>query len=254
MSREFKIEREIELPGTPGDVWRAVATAAGNSAWLFASGVGADESNAEAWDPPHHLAVRTQQGEWFNALEFKIEARDGSHTTLRYAHSGIFMEDWENQYDAADKHTDFYLHTLDEYLRHYNGRTATYIGDAPAGIEGPPSSNAPDGFTRVQQALGFRADTKEGDAVRLTPAGFAPIDGVIDYRRPDFIGIRTSDALIRLFGRNAFGQPVAMSVHDFSGRIDAVHAKQVWKRWLDDVFAAGCIEIAPEGADTDLPD
>ena len=38
---------------------------------------------------------------------------------MRYVHSGIFVDDWDNQYDGAAKHTDFYLHTLREYLTHF---------------------------------------------------------------------------------------------------------------------------------------
>ena len=237
MAKEFKIERHIELPGTPEDAWQAVATAAGNSAWLFSEGVGADANSAELWDPPNHLVVRMQDGEWFNALEFEIRAKDGSHPTLRYVHSGIFMDDWDNQYDAAGAHTDFYLHTLNQYLTHFNRREVTYIGDAPAGVQGPESSNAPDGFVVLQNALGLDQTSKEGDRVHLTPHGLDPIDGVIDYWQTNFIGIRTGEALIRLFGRNAFGQPVGLSIHDFSGRIDAARAKQTWKQWLDQVFA-----------------
>jgi hypothetical protein len=238
MAREFKIERHVELPGTPEDAWEAVATAAGNSAWLFSDGVGADAETAVVWDPPNHLVVRMQEGDWFNALEFQIQAKDGSHTTLRYVHSGIFTDDWDNQYDAADAHTDFYLHTLTQYLEHFNGRAVNYIGDAPFGIQGPESSRASDGLDRLRSALGLSQDSKEGDLVHLTPAMLDPIDGVIDYLRTNFIGIRTSDSLIRIFGRNAFGHPVGVSIHDFSGHTDPGRLKQAWKHCLDEAFAS----------------
>jgi hypothetical protein len=86
------------------------------------------------------LAVRSEQGAWFNAIEWVIEARDGGRSFLRYAHGGIFVDDWDNQYDAVQQHTDFYMHTLGQYLQHFSGRTATYIGKPPAGIPGPASS------------------------------------------------------------------------------------------------------------------
>ena len=31
-------------------------------------------------------------------------------------HSGILADEWEDQYDAIGAHTDFYLHTLGQYL------------------------------------------------------------------------------------------------------------------------------------------
>ena len=83
-----------------------------------------------AFEPPHHLAVRAAapDGTVMNALEYIIEARDGGTAVLRYVHSGIFTDDWDNQYDAAGQHTDFYLHTLGQYLQFFDGRPVTYVG------------------------------------------------------------------------------------------------------------------------------
>ena len=46
-----------------------------------------------------------EQGDWFNALEFVIEGREGGTSLLRYAHSGIFVDNWDTQYDAVQQHT-----------------------------------------------------------------------------------------------------------------------------------------------------
>lgn len=153
-------------------------------------------SSVKAWEPPHHFVVRQEQGDWFNALEYVIEGREGGTSVLRYAHSGIFVDNWDTQYDALQQHTDFYLHTLGQYLEHFYGRPATYVGDVPSGIQGPPTSATADGFQRLQQALGLGDHAGEGEPVRLTPRRMEPIDGVIDYRRPNFLGVRTADSLI----------------------------------------------------------
>jgi len=233
MSREFACKREVELPATPEEVWQAVATTAGNSAWLFPSEIDPDGRDAAVWDPPRHFVVRQQSGDWFNALEFEIEGGDGSTTTLRYAHSGIFMDDWDTQYDAVQQHTDFYLHTLGQYLEHFEGRPATYIGGGPGGLQGPEASAAPDGFDRLKQALGLAAAPAPGDAVTVTPQGLAPFDAMIDYASPNFLGVRTGDGLYRFFGRNAFGAPVGMSIHLFGDAVDADQITQDWQTWLD---------------------
>jgi hypothetical protein len=241
MSREFNIRREVELPGTPEQVWEAIATSAGNAAWMFPNEIPAQgETTPEgtritAWDPPHRLAVRTEGPEWFNALEFVIEGREGA-TTLRYAHSGIIVDDWDNQYDAAAQHTDFYLHTLGQYLGHFAGRTATYIGDVPGGVNGPEASARADGFAVLLRGLGLPDDAREGDAVRLEPRSLEPIEGVVDYRRGNFVGIRTDDGLYRFFGRNAFGMPVGMQAHLFVDGVEAEATKQAWARWLQSVY------------------
>jgi hypothetical protein len=237
MPREFELSREVVLPATPEQVWEAIATTAGNAAWLFPNEIDPDGAATTAWDPPHRFAVREQRGDWFNALEYVIEGRDGGTTLLRYAHSGIFVDDWDGQYDAVQAHTDFYLHTLGEYLQHFNGRAVTYIGDVPGGIQGPPTSATPDGFRRLEHALGLGEEVVEGDPVRLTPEGLEPIEGVIDYVRPNFIGVRSADALYRFFGRNAFGGPVGMSIHSFADGIEPEKTKQAWQDWLDAALA-----------------
>ena len=135
MSREFEIRREVELPATPEQVWDAVATGNGAAGWMFPTGEGAPTAVGEVWaghtvtlfDPPRHIAVRAESDEFTNALEYRIEAAPGG-AVLRYVHSGILTGDWDAQYDGASRHTDFYLHSLGEYLGHFAGRTVTYVG------------------------------------------------------------------------------------------------------------------------------
>ena len=237
MPRQFECNREVVLEATPEQVWDAVATTAGNAAWLFPNEIDAHAATTKAWDPPHHFAVRMEQGDWFNALEFVIEGREGGTTLLRYAHSGIFADDWDNQYDAVQQHTDFYLHTLGEYLKHFGGREATYIGDVPQGIQGPPASASEDGFRRLRKALGLDLGASEGETVRLAPEGLSSVAGVIDYRRPNFLGVRSEDALYCFFGRNAFGSPVGMSVHLFANGVDPEEVKREWEQWLQGALA-----------------
>jgi hypothetical protein len=124
-----------------------------------------------------------------------------------------------------------------QYLEHFSGRPATYVGDVPGGIQGPPTSATPDGFRRLEQALGLGAQAGEGDSVRLTPQSLEPIEGVLDYLRPNFMGVRTADALYRFFGRNAFGGPVGMSIHMFADGADSDHIQQTWQDWLNKTLA-----------------
>jgi uncharacterized protein YndB with AHSA1/START domain len=245
MSREFEIRREVELPATPEEVWEAVATAQGNAAWLFPDeeiepregATTPGGTTVTAYDRPRHFAVRAEgEGGWFNAVEFVIEGREGGTTVLRYMHSGIFVDDWDNQYDAANQHTDFYLHTLGQYLRHFGGRTATYIGGGPGGLQAPQASATADGFDVLKRALGRSDDAAEGDPVRLESQGVR-LDGVVDYLRPNFLGVRTADGLYRFFGRNAFGGTVGMSAHLFADGVDVDKTEQAWQGWLDGVYA-----------------
>ena len=230
MAKEFEIRREVELPATPEEVWEAVATGPGTASWLFPEEPGPNDL-VEA-DRPRRYAVRTEgEGGYFNALEFVIEAREGGTAVLRYVHSGIFDDEgWDTQYDAVNSHTDFYLHTLGQYLEHFSPRTATYIGGGPEGINGPEASMTPDAFEKLKQELGAAS---EGDRVQL-PNGDG--DGVVDYLRPNFLGVRTDQALYRFFGRNAFGGPVGMSIHHFGNGVDPHAAATTWRQWLATVY------------------
>src|SRR5437763_10139666 len=172
----------------------------------------------------------------FNALDYAIEARDGGTARLRYVHSGILADEWEDQYDAIDGHTDFYLHTLGQYLEHFNGRRVTYVGQPSSGIEGPAAAGAPDAMDRLRAALGIGDSAAVGDAVHADLGGAGTLDGVIDYLTPEFIGVRTRDSLYRFFGRNHFGGVVGMSAHAFSAAVDGQARGAALKAWLDSVF------------------
>jgi uncharacterized protein YndB with AHSA1/START domain len=241
MAREFEIRREVELPATPEQVWQAVATGDGTAAWMFPVAEGAPSGVGEVWaghtvtayDPPRHLAVRAQapDGQVMNALEYVIEAKDGGTVLLRYVHSGVFTDDWDNQYDAADQHTDFYLHTLGQYLRYFAGQRATYIA-----AEGPDAAKAQDAFQALRQELGLTAASTPGAQVRITPPGLDPVDAVVDYATPNFIGARSADGLYRFFGRNAFGMPVGLSHHLFAPDVDKDKTQLAWQSWLDGLY------------------
>jgi hypothetical protein len=230
MGKQFEIRREVELPATPEEVWEAVATGPGTASWLFPEDPGPNDLVES--DRPHRYAVRTEgEGGYFNAVEFVIEAREGGTAVLRYVHSGVFAEEgWDDQYDAVNSHTDFYLHTLGQYLEHFAPKTATYVGGGPGGLMGPEASMTPDAFETLKRELGA---SEQGDRVSLPNGGG---DGVVDYVTPAFLGIRTGDALYRFFGRNVFGGPVGMSIHHF-GDVDVDAATRDWSEWLNGVYA-----------------
>ena len=133
-------------------------------------------------------------------------------------------------------HTDFYLHTLSQYLEHFDGRPATYIGGGPGGLQGPAASAGPDGFDRTRAALGLPAGVEAGQAVTLTPAGLPALDAVVDYATDHFLGVRTDDGLYRFFGRNAFGGTVGMSIHLFADDVDVDQVTKSWQAWIDGAF------------------
>ncbi|QEC48038.1 SRPBCC domain-containing protein [Baekduia soli] len=243
MSREFEVTRDIDLPASPDDVWTAITS--DSAAWMFPTGMeipaGAtppEDAPVVTWDPPSHLVIRTESPDGtFNALDYAIEARDGGTAHLRYVHSGILADGWEDQYDAIGGHTDFYLHTLAQYLQHFNGRPVTYVGRPSSGIEGPGSAGTPEAMDALRAALGLAPGAAVGDAVRASLGDARTLDGVVDHATPEFLGVRTADGLYRFFGRNHYGGVVGMSAHLFGGGVDAAEQEAALKAWLDGVYA-----------------
>jgi hypothetical protein len=245
MGKEFEIVREFEVEASPEQVWDAITE--GTSGWLWPVEYEPKEGGAApfggtvvAWDPPHRLTARTEDVEGMtrqtlNQLDHLIEPREGG-SWVRYVHSGIFVEDWDNQYDGANKHTDFYLHTLGQYLLHFTGRRAAFTT-----LDGPEAAGASDAMETAARALGIAADAAQGARVRVRiPGAIAadePVDAVLDYRNPYFIGLRTDSAMYRIFGRNHFGAVVGVSVHDFAPGADTGRTESAWREWLDTVYA-----------------
>jgi uncharacterized protein YndB with AHSA1/START domain len=233
--RQFAIERELKFPAPPEDYWDAITN--GNAGWLWpmpapepqVGGEVAGLGTVRAWEPPNHLVLRHDGPDgWFNQLEHVIEARGGGTTWVRYVHSGVFVDDWDNQYDGADQHTDFYLHTLVQYVRFYTRRRATWVN-----VDAPAASRAA-GFETLRRAAGLDG-AKPGDRVTLAFPGLA-LDAAVDYVAPHFLGLHTADAMYRVFGRDAFGAPVAVVAHLFGPDADATSVENALRAWLARIF------------------
>jgi hypothetical protein len=243
VSREFEVNLEVDLPASPDDVWTAITSEP--AAWMFPTGMeipaGAEPPEGApvvTWDPPRRLVIRTESPDGtFNALDYLIEARAGGTAHLRYVHSGILADGWEDQYDAIGSHTDFYLHTLGQYLEHFNGRSVTYVGQPSNGIDGPESAGGEDAMDILRASLGLSPGSGAGDPVNASLGDAGTLSGVVDYSTPEFLGVRTDDGLYRFFGRNHYGGVVGMSAHLFVDGVDAAVLEAALKAWLDGVYA-----------------
>ena len=228
MPDEFRIEHEGPLPARPEQVWTAVTRDMG--AWLMPSEPMSD--TAIVWEPPRHCVSRQQDGEWFNQIEFSIEDHE-SGSYIRYVHSGIFVDDWENQYDGARRHTVFYLHNLGQYLRYFYGRPYRHVE-----VAAPPSSSTADGLAPARLALGIPDDLPVDTEIAVDLPAVGPTKVTVDYTDDAFVGLRADDALYRFFGRNRFGLPVAVGAYQYGEQpVPLAEVEAAWSRWLTEVYA-----------------
>lgn len=234
MTREFEIKKEVEVEGTPEQVWDAIATGPGIDSWFMGPhtvdgrlggrmsidmGFFQEASTITAWEPGKRFAYESDKGEdgTFHAMEYLIEGRDQGSTVLRFVHSGILGDGWGDEYlDQTSKGWDMYLFTMAEYVEHFAGRPGTYVfAQWPEGEKSWPA---------LLQALGVPEGAQVGDEVTLEPFG---VTGVVDYVvRHDvhqFLGVRGQDGLYRFHGTNAVG-------HHLFG--DATGQAEKWQAFL----------------------
>jgi uncharacterized protein YndB with AHSA1/START domain len=238
MAKEFEIAKEVALDATPEQVWATIATEAGLACWFQPAPIDPASDTVVAWEPPRRLVIRTPQAPdgSMHAFEYLIEARAGGSTVLRLVHSGFAGDDWSDEYQPTTSGGwDMYLHTLASYHAHFAGRPATYIE-----AEGPPASSAPDAWSDLVRALGTGQLIALGAPVTVQLPDAEPLEGVIDYVTPNFVGLRTADALIRFHGRWALGMTVAVSHHQYRD-VDDDRIRQGWESWLVDTFRAAAV-------------
>jgi uncharacterized protein YndB with AHSA1/START domain len=246
MARPFEVRKEIELDASPEEVWEAIATGPGIDAWFMGTnevepreGGSArmtlpgwtSESTVTVWDPPKRFVTETPHGEdgRFMAFEYIIEGREGGSTVLRFVHSGFLPDDeWETEYEALKTGDPAYLQKLAEYLKYFRGRRAI-----PVSAYGP-QVNAERAWSVFRGALGLTGDVAEGDPVSATIEGLPPIDGVVDYVSPDFLGVRSDDGMYRFI--HGLGGTVVLGHHIFAD-LDQKETEQAWQSWLDRAFA-----------------
>jgi uncharacterized protein YndB with AHSA1/START domain len=139
------VQVEVEVPGTPEQVWQAIATGPGVGSWFvpteidgrvggavtthFGGGMDSVKTITE-WDAPHRF---TAEGSWGPntpnvATEWIVEARDGGTCMVRVVHS-LFAEtdDWDNQLTGTESGWPTFFRILRLYLEHFAGQPSSLM-------------------------------------------------------------------------------------------------------------------------------
>jgi uncharacterized protein YndB with AHSA1/START domain len=136
------VEAEVEVPGTPEEVWAAIATGPGISSWFVPSkveereggaitasyGPGMDSlSTITAWDPPHRFTADSRDDMGPDdptiATEWTVETRAGGTCVVRVVHSWFTSkDDWDEQYEGTVYGWLSFFKILRAYLDHFSGQ------------------------------------------------------------------------------------------------------------------------------------
>jgi uncharacterized protein YndB with AHSA1/START domain len=246
MARPFEVRDEIEIAATPEEVWEAITTGAGMDAWFMGTNevegqLGGKvrttmpgftmESTITTWEPPRRFADTSPEGDdgRVMAFSFEIEGRGGGRTLLRFVHSGFLPDDdWEGEFDGLKEGDPAYFFKVAEYLEHFRGRRAVPVSAFGPEVERDRA------FSTFARELGLAQSPAVGDHVDRTIEGIGRIEGVVDYRSRDFLGVRTADAIYRFI--HGYTGTIVLGHHVFAD-VDREATDRAWQAWVDRVFA-----------------
>ncbi len=252
------VQVEVEVPGTPEEVWQAIASGPGISSWFVPAeleerdgkpvavklnfGPGMESSSpVTKWDPPRTFT--TEAPGWAPgsppiADEWSVEARAGGICVVRVVHS-LFAstDDWDNQLKGTESGWPGFFRILKLYLTHFRGqRSAMMQWLAPA------AGTEAEAWETLTAALGLKGMSP---GQRLTvPAGVPVLGGVVEHATQS-----PYNALLRLdkpgpgtaaLGVVSFGGAVmaTLSFYLYGDQADGTVAREtpLWEAWIQERF------------------
>ena len=216
------VQIEIEVPGTPEEVWQAIATGPGISSWMVPSefeeqggkpvavkmnfGPGMEiRSPVTAWEPLKKWVAQVEgmHGSPPVANEWIVEARAGGVCVVRIVQSLFASTDeWDNQLEAGETVWLAFFRALRIYLTHFRGQPSTIMqfvvpfagteaeawecADRGGGCERPDGRTAVDG-ARGRPGVRRRGGVLHRESVRRPAAARRTRAG---HRRPRRLQLR----------------------------------------------------------------
>jgi uncharacterized protein YndB with AHSA1/START domain len=241
-----RISAEIEVPGTPEEVWDAIGTAAGISAWFVPTEIDGDRmtqrhgadldstSRIVAADRPRRFAYEDEFQPAPDAeartiaTEFLVEARTEGTCVVRVVQSGFGDgEAWERALESFQGGWRGALDDLRIYLTRFPGQPSAsfalaepFDGDWPA----------------LRAALGLPEDAEPGDRVATHDA--PPFGGTVARVEGPFLALEL-DRPAPGIGFVGAGGPGAQTYLFVRGKLfgddapaRAAEAERAWREWI----------------------
>ncbi|HVF74250.1 MAG TPA: SRPBCC domain-containing protein [Acidimicrobiales bacterium] len=210
-----RFELTLVVPGTPEQVWEAIATADGIASWMMSTELDAREGGAlafhmgpgvtsngrvTAFEPARRFAYEEDWDEFSGhpdadvtplATEFLVEARSGGTCVVTVVTSAFGTgADWENEFfDEMTHGWGAILDNLRLYLTHFPGQHASAIW---AGVDDFPATPE-ETIAALQaklgaEAVGDKVDERGvlGEVERVVPRHFlvrmeSPVPGLLNF-------------------------------------------------------------------------
>jgi uncharacterized protein YndB with AHSA1/START domain len=253
------IQVEVEVPGTPEEVWRAINTSNGISSWFvpaktdervggkmsldFGPGMESD-ATITAWDPPHYSAKQSSDlgseappmaFEWF------VEAKSGGTCIVRVVQS-LFADtdDWDNQLTGTESGWPTFFAILKLVLTHYRDQQVHAIHELS--FSSTPADKA---WDVLATALNL-TDAKVGDH-RTSHPGVPPVSGTVflaghpSYNQLLLHVDQPAPGVAFLYAMSFGGSSMtAVNFYLFGSAAEAAVTRDQpqWRAWLDKQFPA----------------
>jgi uncharacterized protein YndB with AHSA1/START domain len=265
------VQAEVEVPGTPEEVWRAIATGPGISSWFVPSqveervggavtasfGPGMDSvSTITAWDPPRRFAADSRDdmgpGDPTVATEWIVEARSGGTCVVRVVH-GWFAgsDDRDAQFEGHEHGWAAFFRILRLYLAHFRGQPCSAFQLMGVGAE--PKSRAWDALTGSLGLTGAAVGQRVTSSAGAPPlAGLVERAGQPEY--PEELLLRLEEpapGLAHLFAMPMGGRiylPIRIYLYGDQAPAAAARAEPLWQAWMSEHFPAPPVGDATSSA------
>lgn len=256
------VQVEVEVPGSPEEVWQAIATGPGISSWFVPTkveervggavmadfGPGMESvSTISRWDPPRSF---TAEGNGMSpeappmATEWIVEAKSGGTCVVRVVHSWFASSDeWDGQFESVEQGWNAFFNILRLKLERFPGQPGAAFDTAGTG-----NGSVSETWAALTAPLGL-TDAGVGQEVR-SPADVPALAGKVEIAPAGHGGEKHMMLLIsepgpgicHLFALPMGGQ-IYLSIRFFlfgdNSAAAVAQSEPKWKHWFAERFPMG---------------
>jgi len=258
VSGRRSIQVELEVPGTPEEVWNTIATGPGVSSWFVPTsfemgdngvpksvsshfGKGMDAfATLKEWEPPHRFLAESEDygpdGPKI-ATEWIVEAQSGGTCVVRIVHSLFAASDeWDNQLEGHRKGWEWFFHVLRLYLSRFKGEAGSVFR-----LMGRSADSQEDAWYKLKSTFGIEGVASGGQFTSsgATPALSGTVDKIDDAGAPRgavLVLDKPSKGIADIFSHDMGGQIyIVMDIH-YYGEDGAEACKRdepKWQEWMN---------------------